>query len=204
MPGMPPPVADEREGLLAFLQQQRDAVRISAFGLTDDQARTPASVSALTVGGLVKHLADMERTWTATMTQQREDRDPSDYLDSFQLRPDESLAQALADYVAAAEATDAAVAGFTDLGAAVPVPQGVPWFPADVEAWSVRWVLLHLIEETAKHAGHVDIVRESVDGATFHPLMAAVEGWPATPWLSPWQPTGVTNLTDEFASPIQS
>ena len=46
MPGMPPPVADEREGLLAFLQQQRDAVRISAFGLTDDQARTAASVPA--------------------------------------------------------------------------------------------------------------------------------------------------------------
>ncbi len=135
MPGLPPPVADEREGLLAFLQQQRDAVRISAFGLTDDQARTHASVSALTVGGLVKHLADMERTWTATMTRQRSDRDPTDYLNSR----------------------------------------------------SVRWVLLHLIEETAKHAGHADVIRESIDGATFHPLMAAVEGGPASPWLMPWQ-----------------
>jgi len=178
MPGVPPPVADEREGFLAFLQQQRDAVRISAFGLTDQQARTPASVSALTIGGLVKHLADMERTWTATMTQQRGDRDPSDYLDSFQLSPAESLADALDDYDAAAKATDAAVAGFADL--------------------------LHLIEETAKHAGHADVVRESIDGATFHPLMAAVEGWPATPWLIPWQPTPVTDLTDEFAVPNQS
>ena len=60
MPGMPPPVNDEREGLLAFLQQQRDAVRISAYGLTDGQARSAASVSALTVGGLVKHLAGLE------------------------------------------------------------------------------------------------------------------------------------------------
>jgi len=189
MPGMPPPVADEREGLLAFLQQQRDAVRISAFGLTDTQARTPASVSALTIGGLIKHLADMERSWTATMTQQRRERDVTDYLESFRVGVAESLDDLLADYAAAAAETDAAVATFDDLGHPVPVPQGVPWFPADVKAWSVRWVLLHLIEETAKHSGHADVVRESIDGATFHSLMAAVERWPETPWLKPWRPT---------------
>jgi hypothetical protein len=61
-----------------------------------------------------------------------------------------------------------------------------PEFPDDIEAWSVRWVLLHLIAETARHAGHADIVRESVDGATAFPLMAAAEGWPATPWRQPW------------------
>ena len=49
-------------------------------------------------------------------------------------------------------------------------------------------VLLHLIQETARHAGHADIIRESLDGATAMPLMAAAEGWPATPWLQPWQP----------------
>ena len=69
-----------------------------------------------------------------------------------------------------------------------PVPRGVPWFPDDIEAWSVRWVLLHLIQETARHAGHADIVRECVDGAAAMPLMAAVEGWPETPWVKPWQP----------------
>jgi hypothetical protein len=56
--------------------------------------------------------------------------------------------------------------------------------------FTLRWVLLHLIEETARHAGHADIVRESIDGATCHSLMAAVEGWPATEWLQPWQPAG--------------
>ena len=66
--------------------------------------------------------------------------------------------------------------------------KGVPWFPDDVDAWSVRWVLLHLIEEIARHAGHADIVRESIDGATMFPLMAAAEGWPATDWLQPWEP----------------
>lgn len=70
----------------------------------------------------------------------------------------------------------------------MPVPKGVPWFPDDVDAWSVRWVLLHLIQETARHAGHADIVRESVDGGTAMPLMAAVESWPVSPWILPWEP----------------
>ena len=55
----------------------------------------------------------------------------------------------------------------------VPVPKGVPWFPSDVEAWSARWVLLHLIEETARHAGHADIIREAIDGQSAYLLAAA-------------------------------
>ncbi|HKY76119.1 MAG TPA: DUF664 domain-containing protein, partial [Acidimicrobiia bacterium] len=47
------------------------------------------------------------------------------------------------------------------------------------------------IEETARHAGHADIVRESIDGATMYELMAAAEGWPATDWLKPWEPAAV-------------
>jgi len=62
------------------------------------------------------------------------------------------------------------------------------WFPDDVEAWSLRWVLLHLVEEIGRHAGHADIVRESIDGATMYELMAGAEGWPATDWLQPWTP----------------
>jgi len=53
----------------------------------------------------------------------------------------------------------------------------VPWIPAGI-VWTPRYVLLHLIEETARHAGHADIVRESIDGATCWTLMAAAEGWP--------------------------
>ncbi|HEV8175660.1 MAG TPA: DUF664 domain-containing protein, partial [Actinoplanes sp.] len=47
---------------------------------------------------------------------------------------------------------------------------------------------LHLIQETARHAGHADIVRETIDGATAYPLLAAAEGWPETEWLKPWKP----------------
>src|SRR5204863_10129999 len=71
--------------------------------------------------------------------------------------------------------------------AAVPAAATVRIRPnsGHLEAWSVPWVLMHLVAETARHAGHADIVREGVDGATVFPLMAAAEGWPATPWLQP-------------------
>lgn len=185
-----PPVADEREGLLAYLRQQRRVLKAAAHGLTDDQARSTPSASSLSVGGLIKHVTETERGWIdTTLGRKRPVTDPeASYADGFRMLPGETLAGIVADYDAAAAETEAAIAGIADLGQAVPVPKGVPWFPQDVEAWSVRWVLLHLIEETARHAGHVDIVRESVDGATGYELLAGAEGWPATDWLQPWQP----------------
>ncbi len=186
MPGLVRPVIDERDGLLAYLEQQRHVLRIAAYGLTDEQARTTPSASSLSVGGLIKHLASVERSWVATMLQRpRGSRD--DYVASFLMTEDDTLADLLDDYTRAAAETEAAVANVSDLGQPVPVPPDVPWFPKDVEAWSVRWILLHLIAETARHAGHADIVRESVDGANAFPLMAAAEGWPATPWMEPWR-----------------
>ena len=190
MLGTVPPVADEREGLLAYLDQMRLVIRITAYGLTDEQARLAPTAGTLTVGGLLKHVAAVERSWVNTMLQRRPptDEGQQDYEANFRLGPDETLAEALTNYDEAAKETDAVIAGIADLGQPVPVPQDAPWFPKDVEAWSVRWVLLHLIQETARHAGHADIVRESIDGATAFPLMAAAEGWPETPWMKPWQP----------------
>ncbi|HVX21440.1 MAG TPA: DinB family protein [Acidimicrobiales bacterium] len=188
MPGLIPPVADERDGLMAALAQQRLVLRVAAYGLTDDQARMAPSASTLSVGGLLKHMAAVERTWTAITLQRRPPGRARDYDSYFRLLPDETLDDAMADYREAARETDDAMAGIADLGQPVPVPKGAPWFPQDVDAWSVRWVLLHLITETARHAGHADIVRETVDGATAFPLMAAAEGWPATPWMQPWTP----------------
>jgi uncharacterized damage-inducible protein DinB len=187
MPVHVPPVADERAGLLAFLNQQRGAILISAHGLTEEQARATPTPSTLSVGGMVKHLALAEAVWCGIL-QHRYEMDMEAFRASFRLGPEETLAGAAAAYRAASAATDAVVAGLGDLGQPVPVPQGVPWLPQDVPAWSVRWVLLHLIEETARHAGHADILRESVDGATARPLMAAVEEWPPSPFVEPWRP----------------
>jgi uncharacterized damage-inducible protein DinB len=191
MPGQAPPIPDERQLLLAYVNQQRDGIRFAAYGLTDEQARLTPTAGTLSIGGLVKHVADMEQGWIDMVLQrdrgQSQEDQQAGYEVGFRLGPDETLADALAHLDEVAEETEAAVMS-VELDRPVPVPQGVPWFPDDVEAWSVRWVLLHLIEEIARHAGHADIVRESIDGATMFELMAAAEGWPATDWLQPWEP----------------
>ncbi len=196
MPGQVPPVADERQGLLAYLAQQRTVIRIAAFGLTDEQARLTPSAGPLSVGGLIKHVATTERGWIDIVLQRErpalEDAS-NDYEANFRLGPGESLADVFRLYDDVARETESVIASIADLDQAVPVPQGVPWFPSDIDAWSVRWVLLHLISETARHAGHADIVREMIDGATAFPLMAAVVGWPATEWMQPWEPASAVS-----------
>ncbi len=192
MPGQAPFHTDEHDLLLGYLAQQRDVLRLTAFGLTDEQARTPAATtSPLTVGGLLKHVASTEQGWIDVVLQ-RERPGPvgqDRYEEGFTMRADETLADLFAFTDEVAAETERAVRGIADLGQAVPVPQGVPWYPDDLDAWSVRWVLLHLVSETARHAGHADMVREAIDGATAFPLMAAAEGWPATPWMEPWSPS---------------
>jgi uncharacterized damage-inducible protein DinB len=188
---MPPPVVDERDGLLAFLAQQRYVLRLTAFGLTDEQARATPLAGGLSVGGLIKHVAETERSWIDTMLQRPPTSD-LDYESGFHMEADETLADIFARYDAVAAETDRAVAGIRDLGQPVPIPRGVAWFPQDIDAWSVRWVLLHVIEETARHAGHADIVREAVDGGTAFPIMAAAENWPPSDWMQRWRPAATT------------
>jgi len=192
MPGNAPALTDEKALLLAYIAQQRDGLRNAAFGLTDDQARQTPTAGSLSIGGLIKHVAATEQSWVDMAVQRQRPPAPREqqeqnYHDGFRLREDETLAGVLAAYADVAAETEASIAG-VDLSDPVPVPKGVPWFPADVDAWSVRWVLLHVIEETARHAGHADIVREAIDGATMYELMAGVEGWPETEWLKPWRP----------------
>jgi len=192
MPGQATVLTDERELLLAYIAQQRDGIRYAAHGLTEAQARLTPSASSLSIGGLIKHVATMERGWIDLVLQRQPPPSPPEaaarYEEGFRLLPHETLAAALADYATVARDTEAVVRAIPDLTHTVPVPKGVPWFPADVDAWTLRWVLLHLMEETARHAGHADIIRESIDGATMYALMAAAEGWPATDWLQPWTP----------------
>jgi uncharacterized damage-inducible protein DinB len=189
MPGQAPMFANERDGLLAFLRQQRDVIRIAAYGLTDEQARTTPSASTLSVGGLIKHVATVERGWIDLVLQASPSQSEEAYDENFRLGDNESLADVFALYDDVAARTESVINGIDDLDRAVPVPKGVPWYPQDLDAWSVRWVLLHVIQETARHAGHADIVRESIDGATAFELMAAEEGWPETPWIKPWKPS---------------
>jgi len=195
MPAQVPPVADERDGLIAYLDQQRDAFAAAAYGLTEEQIRLTPTAGALSIGGLVKHVTTCERGWTERMAAAPQAPTPPDasveeqaqaWGDDFRVTDADTLESLLAALAAQGEVTRE-VLRTADLDAAVPVPRDAPWFPRDVEAWSVRWVALHLVEELARHAGHADIVRESIDGATMYELVAGREGWPETPWLKPWR-----------------
>jgi uncharacterized damage-inducible protein DinB len=187
MPMNAPLIENEREGLLAFLEHQREAVRNATYGLREDQARSQPTPSALSLGGLVKHLAQGERDWTVHIAgAPPKDGSFEDYTAGFVLSDDETLVGVLEQYQEASTHTDAVVRGVGDLGRRVQLPEA-PWFP-DPEGCTVRWILLHLVEETARHAGHADIIRESLDGALSGPLMAAAEGWPEAGWIKPWRP----------------
>lgn len=196
MPALAPPVTGERDALRQFLAYQQDAFIAVVHGLTDEQARATPTVSALSLGGLVKHATGVQRSWmqrvaSAPAAPAPDDRPfeerAAEYQDEYVMRADETLADLLAAY-RAQNAESLRLADTADLDAAVPVPRDAPWFPDDVEAWSVRWVFLHLISELARHAGQADIIRESIDGATMYELVAAAEGWEPTSWLLPWRP----------------
>jgi uncharacterized damage-inducible protein DinB len=187
MPMNAPLIQNERDGLLAFLEHQRQAVRNAAYGLREDQARLQPTPSALSLGGLVKHLTQGERDWSGHRGAPPSGGRPFEAsVAGFSLSEDESLAGVLEEYEAASTHTNSVVRGVDDLDRRVPLPRA-PWFP-DPEGCTVRWILLHLVEETARHAGHADIIREALDGALSGPLMAAVEGWPEEGWIKPWRP----------------
>jgi uncharacterized damage-inducible protein DinB len=165
-------VAAERADLLAELAQARYFLRFTTRGLSDEQARLRTTVSELCLGGLIKHVTAVERNWAEFIVagpsamSSFADMTESDWADraaQFQLLPGETLDGVLAAYAEAAQRTDDLVRALPDLNAAQPLP-AAPWFPAG-QQWSARRVLLHIITETAQHAGHADIIRESLDGA---------------------------------------
>ena len=194
MPALAPPVADERSALREFLAFHQSAYFAVSYGLTDEQARSTPTVSALSIGGLVKHATEMQRTWMARVDA-APDAPPKDtrpfaeiakeFGDQHVMRLDETLA-GLLDAFEAQNAESLRLVETSDLDAEVPVPQDIPWFPKNQPAWSVRWVILHVINELARHAGHADIIRETIDGATMYELIAALEGWEIEGWVKPW------------------
>src|SRR6476469_4129765 len=166
-----PPVADERESLIDYLDQQRDAFVSVSHGLTEAQIRLAPTAGTLSIGGLVKHVTTCERGWTERMAAAPDAPAPPDrsveeqataWGDDFRVTDGDTVESLLAALVAQG-GVNRDVLRRADLGAAVPVPRDAPWFPKDVDAWSVRCVAMHLVEELARHAGHADIVRESID-----------------------------------------
>ena len=162
----------ERDDLIEALGKQRFFLRHTVQGLTDDQARLRPTVSQLCLGGLIKHVAATESRWMefvldgpaamAIPNANDPNTDWSEWTNLFQLLDDETLAGVLDGYEKVAARTDELIRTLPDLDAAQPLPEA-PWFPPGAR-WSARRVLLHLIGETSQHAGHADILRESIDG----------------------------------------
>jgi uncharacterized damage-inducible protein DinB len=194
MPALAPPVAGDRSALREFLAFHQSAYFAVSYGLTDEQARSTPSVSPLSIGGLVKHVTRMQRTWMARVAAAPgappQDTRPfneiaKEFGDQHVMRPDETLDGLLRAFEAE-NTKSLRLVDTADLDAAVPVPREVPWFPKDQEAWSGRWVILHVINELARHAGHADVIRETIDGATMYELIAGLEGWELEGWVKPW------------------
>ena len=163
----------ERADLLQTLGRHRGLLRQTVHGITDDQARQRTTVSALTLGGLIKHVSTTEASWARFLVGGAEamanaghegggDPNPDGWASGFLLLPHETLAGVLADYEAVATYTDQ-LAATHDLDSGHPLPDA-PWFEPGA-SWTARRVLLHIIAETAQHAGHADIIREGIDGA---------------------------------------
>src|SRR6202034_935899 len=161
----------ERSDLLAMLAQHRQFLRYTTRDLTDEQARARTTVSELTLGGLIKHVTDVERGWAefivvgpsalgdaSAMTE----ADWAKRADAFRLLDGETLAGVLDAYEAVAAASPELGRTLPDLDGA-PAPPVAPRVPPS-ERWSARRALLHIAAETAQHSGHADIIRESLDG----------------------------------------
>ncbi|MEO3867868.1 DinB family protein [Nonomuraea sp. B12E4] len=166
------PSTSERADLLATLTKHRHFLRLTIRDLTDEQAGLRTTASELCLGGLIKHVTEAERSWVdfilagpsakgdfSAMTE----ADLAEWADQFRMLPGETLAGVLADYAEVARRTDELITTLPDLDAAQPLPEA-PWYEPGAK-WSARRVFMHLIAETAQHAGHADIIRESLDGA---------------------------------------
>jgi hypothetical protein len=154
--------------LLQSLARSRYFLRHTTRGLTDEQAAQRTTASELCLGGLVKHVTLTERQWIRFIREGPsamafDESSMGDWMSAFQVLPGETLAGLLADYDRCAAQTAEVVAGLPDLDASQPLPEA-PWFEPGAR-WSARRVLLHVIAEIAQHAGHADIIRESLDGA---------------------------------------
>jgi uncharacterized damage-inducible protein DinB len=156
----PPQVAGERESLETWLEYHRATLLFKCQGLTAEQlAQRAVKPSTLSLLGLIRHLAEVERSWFRRGVAGEREAGPLYYTDEA---PDDDFDGAepagaeadLAIWAAECDAARAAVAG-RSLGET---------FGRGDRTWDVRWVLQHMIEEYSRHNGHADILREQIDG----------------------------------------
>ena len=170
-------VTGEKRELLTILTDQRNLFRVTVRNLTEEQARARTTVSELTLGGLVKHLATGDRGTSKVITERDENAalDMAKLAHNYELLPEETLDGWLTELDAAAEAFDAVIVSVDSLDELIPQPTA-PWAPE--REWStVRTMLLNKIREYAHHSGHADIIREALDGQTTMAAISEGQAW---------------------------
>lgn len=197
MPFFAPSVTTEPDALFSFLEQQCTQLKLTALGLTDDQARRTPTASSLSISGLVAHAAQVINGWLQQVKEPTRHIDEEEYPtinDGLGLNgmfdgsglPDLDIAEVIAIFEKSMTEIDVARQSVADngidLGTVVATP-GNPWMPKDF-VMNVRWILCHLNTEIARHAGHADIIRESIDGSIAYQLNAQADGqpWPPAEW----------------------
>jgi hypothetical protein len=163
-------MSQERADLLETLAKHRDFLRFTVRGMSDEQAAEHPTASELCLGGLIKHVAAVESGWVdfildgpRAMNQGTDEGSAAEWLTRFQMRPEETLVGLLERYERVAARTDDVIANLASLDDGHPLPEA-PWFESGAN-WSARRVILHILAETAQHAGHADIIRETIDGS---------------------------------------
>jgi hypothetical protein len=168
-PGSAADTALERTDLLETLAKHRGFLRLTVRDVTDDQARLRPTDSELCLGGIIKHVALVEEGWADFIVEGPSAIGSFDqaayeaHASGFLMLDGETVPRLLARYDEVARRTDELVSTLPSLDTSHPLPEA-PWFESGVR-WSARRVFLHIIAETAQHAGHADIIRESLDGA---------------------------------------
>jgi uncharacterized damage-inducible protein DinB len=157
----PPLAGSERAQLAGFLDYLRSTIVYKCTGLDDEQARRAQLPSPLlTAAGIVKHLRWVEAYWFETILADRPDAAPYTREDpdaDWRIEAGETISELLNDYAAQCAVSREIVTGLE-------LDHEVPF--RDKGTVSVRWVLIHMVEETGRHAGHIDVVRELLDGST--------------------------------------
>lgn len=161
----PPFAGEERETLVAFLDFYRAVMLDKAAGLTAEQLATRLGPSTLTLGGLIHHLAVVEHWWFNEALAGNEQLEPwasapwgEDRDWEFTVAPELEPELITARYLEAIELS-------RQIEAATPSLDTLSAKSREGRHWSLRWILIHMIEETARHAGHADLIRESIDGS---------------------------------------
>ena len=163
LPPDPPFAVDERQTLVTFLDYYRSVLLRKASGLTQAQLAMAVPPSDMTLGGLVKHMALVENNWFVRNWQGADPGEPWTSVDwdadpdwDFHSAADDEPEQLLALYTIAIERSREAIAGSDDLSATA---------ESRGRVISLRWMLVHMIEEYARHCGHADLLRQSIDGS---------------------------------------